>query len=62
MQRASSMSRTASMNVGYLGTLSSQPFDMKRKLGDVPLFDDMVETVYRLVFLQALCAAPFAPA
>lgn len=58
MQRASSMSRTASMKVGYLK--DEMMYKLQGKACS-PLLDDVVQTVDGLVILQAFGITPLSP-
>jgi hypothetical protein len=59
IQSASSMSRKASMKVGYLRSMrevATESID-----GFEPFFDDMIQAIDRLVILKTFCTTPLAP-
>ena len=51
------MSRTASMNVGYL----KHPLERYAAIkvaGNIPFFDNVIQSIYGLVFFQTFCTTP----
>jgi hypothetical protein len=61
IHKASSMSRSASTNVGYLAIGSKKIGYATEGSIHPPLLDDVIEVIHRLVVLQALCATPLSP-
>lgn len=61
MHKASSMSRTASTNVGYLvGVSGTSP--QQATTTDAPLLYNVIQTVDRLVLLEAFRTTPLSSA
>lgn len=59
--KASSISRSASIKVGYLRKKESLGVSMVQIRGnDIPLLNDVIQSVNRFILFQTFCTAPFA--